>query len=49
MCQKPKLCDMMPISQKTECALVLKTGTAKKFLSNSVSEILFRGNAEYRR
>lgn len=41
--------DMMPISQKMECTLVLKTDTVKEFLSNPVSEILFKGNAEYRR
>jgi len=38
--------DVMPIYQKMECALVLKTDTVKESLSNPVSEILFRGNAE---
>lgn len=41
--------EMMPVSQRTECVLDLKTDRVKEFLSNAVSEILFRGNTEYGR
>lgn len=39
---------MMSISQKISYVLVLRTDIVHKYLSKSVSEILFRGNTEYR-
>lgn len=39
---------MMSISQKIPYVLVLRADIVHKYLSKSVSEILFRGNTEYR-
>lgn len=49
-CQAQTLCGVkVSISQKTQCVSVLRADTIKESVSNPVSEILLKENAEYRR